>query len=240
MQDNISLVNEIIMIPETPRRRRPVNHPHQKKRSGMGFMKFLLVLVLLLVVLGIIFSFADIGGSVILNYAQKYINDNYKLTLNAESITGNPVKGYSLNNFELLDSDGNKILSAGSLSGRVNFPALLTGKIRLAEISLGGVSMDIDQFIKTLQNFKLPVTSHTRHEIIFSATPAYAEDSQSMPDIPVDRVSLTDSRFTSEFGVIDVHEIGADLANFDIDIDAAINNIPLKGVIDMGESAGLM
>ena len=238
MQDNISLVNEIIMIPEKPRRRRPVN-PHQKKRSGMGFMKFLLVLVLLLVVLGIIFSFADIGGGVILNYAQKYINDNYKLTLNAESITGNPVKGYSLNNFELLDSNGNKILSAGSLSGRVNFPALLTGKIRLAEISLGGVSMDIDQFIKTLQNFKLPATSHNRHEIIFSATPAYAEDSQSMPDIPVDRVSLTDSKFTSEFGVIDVHEIGADLANFDIDIDAAINNIPLKGVIDMGESAGL-
>ena len=239
MQDNISLVNEIIMLPEKPRRRRHVNHPHQKKRSGNGFMKFLLVLVLLLVVLGIIFSFADIGGGVILNYAQKYIQDNYKLTLNAESITGNPVKGYSLNNFELLDSDGNKILSAGSLSGRVNFPALLTGKIRLAEISLGGVSMDIDQFIKTLQNFKLPETSHRKNNAIFSITPAYAEDSQSMPDIPVDRVSLTDSKFTSEFGVIEVHEIGADLANFDIDVDAAINNIPLKGVVDMGESAGL-
>ena len=238
MQDEISLVNEIIMIPEKQRRRRPGSHP-QHKRSGRGFMKFLLVIVLLLVVLGIIFSFADIGGSVILNYAQKYIHDNYKLTLNAESITGNPVKGYSLNNFELLDSNGNKILSAGSLSGRVNFPALLTGKIRLAEISLGGVSMDIDQFIKTLQNFKLPATSYKRHELIFSTTPAYADDSQNIPDIPVDRVSLTDSKFTSEFGVIDVNEIGADLANFDIDIDAAINNIPVKGVIDMGESAGL-
>ena len=93
MQDEISLVNEIIMIPEKQRRRRPGSHP-QHKRSGRGFMKFLLVIVLLLVVLGIIFSFADIGGSVILNYAQKYIHDNYKLTLNAESITGNHVKVY--------------------------------------------------------------------------------------------------------------------------------------------------
>ena len=240
MQDELNLVNEIIMVPEKPRRRRPVNASHtHKRRSGRGFTKFLFVILLLLVVLGIIFSFADIGGNVILGYAQKYISDNYKLTLNAESITGNPVKGYTLNNFEILDAQGQKILSAGSLSGRVNFPALLTGKIRLAEISLGGISMDIDQFMKTLQNFKLPTTSHRRHNAIFSATPAFADNPQNVPDIPVDRVSITDSKFTSQFGVIDVKEIGADLANFDIDIDAAINNIPLKGVVDMGESAGL-
>ena len=107
-------------------------------------MKFLLGLGLLLVILVVIFSVADIGGNVILGYAQQYLSENLGLNLTADSITGNPVKGYRLNNFELADEKGQKILSAGFLSGSVNFKALFTGKIRLAEISLGGMSMDIE------------------------------------------------------------------------------------------------
>ena len=205
-------------------------------------MKFLLGLGLLLVILGVLFSVADIGGNVILGYAQQYISENLGLTLNADSITGNPVKGYRLNNFELADTSGQKILSAGYLSGSVNFGALFTGKIRLAEISLGGMSMDIDTLLAAIQNLKLP-DSHAEASSpanILTASPAYAEsDENTMPDIPLDRFSLKDSTFSSTYGVLTVNEIGADLRAFDIDIDAKINDLPVTGNIDMGESAGL-
>ena len=212
-------------------------------------MKFLLGLGLLLVILGVIFSVADIGGNVILGYAQQYLSENLGLNLSADSITGNPVKGYRLNNFELADEKGQKILSAGFLSGSVNFKALFTGKIRLAEISLGGMSMDIDTLIATIQNLKLPDStakpsdsdsakpSESAH--ILTASPAYAESENTVPDIPLDRFSLKDSRFSSAYGVLTVNEIGADLQAFDIDIDAKINDLPVTGNIDMGESAGI-
>ena len=204
-------------------------------------MKFLLGLGLLLVILGVIFSVADIGGNVILGYAQQYLSENLGLNLKADSITGNPVKGYTLNNFELADTTGQKILSAGFLSGSVNFKALFTGKIRLAEISLGGMSMDIDTLLATIQNLKLPDSSAKSSESahILTASPAYAESGNTVPDIPLDRFSLKDSRFSSTYGVLTVNEIGADLRAFDIDIDAKINDLPVTGNIDMGESAGI-
>ena len=227
-----------VLFPK-PKQRRGKRRSHS--RRGRGFMKLLLGLLLLLVVLGGIFSIADIGGSVILSYAQQYLSENLGLALTAESMTGNPVKGYRLNNFTLSDQLGHELLSAGYLSGRVNFPALFTGNIRLAEISLGGMSMDIDSLIATIQNFKLPdIPAKTDNtSAIFSASPAYADSTNNMPDIPLDRFSLRDSVFSSEYGVITVNEIGADLRDFDIDIDGKINDVPVKGNVDMGESAGL-
>lgn len=217
-----------------------------------GFTKFLLGLGMLIAVLALIFSVADVGGNIILGFAQNYLAENFGLTLEAESITGNPVKGYRLNNFALSDGGDRQILSAGYLSGRVNFPALFSGKIRLAEISLGGMSMDIDTLIATIHdlqdNFVAPgpiLLEETSPDIAvsstFTATPAWAEDSQAdtMPDIPLDRFSLRDSRFSSTHGVITVNEIGADVQNLDIDVDARLNDIPLTGTIDMGESSGL-
>lgn len=203
-------------------------------------MKFLLGLGLLLVILGVIFSFADIGGNVILSYAQQYLSENLGLTLSADGITGNPVKGYRLNNFELADEKGQKILSAGFLSGSVNFKALFTGKIRLAEISLGGMSMDIDTLLATIQNLKLPDSPAKSSANILTASPAYADSEENaVPDIPLDRFSIKDSRFSSAYGVLAVNEIGADLRAFDIDIDAKINDLPVTGTVDMGEAAGI-
>ena len=221
-----------ILIPMPRHRRPPV------RRSGKGLMRFLLGLGLLLLVLAGIFSIADIGGNIILGLAKNYLSENMGLELTAESITGNPVKGYRLNNFELADKDGRQILAAGYLSGRVNFGALFTGKVRLAEISLGGMSMDIDTLIATVQTLKLPEAEPSA-SLSLAASPAFADTDNPMPDIPLDRFSLRESRFTSAYGVITVNEIGADLQKFDLDVDAGINGIPLRGTVDMGEASGL-
>ena len=176
-----------ILFPKPKRRRKR----HSRKRSGKGFMKFMLGLAALLALLGGIFSVADIGGNLILGFAQNYLSENLGLSLTAESITGNPVKGYKLNNFELADAAGQKILSADFLSGRMNFPALLTGKLRLAEISLGGMSMDIDTLIAVIQTIKLPEPqTESNSKFTITASPAFADDDNSIPDIPLDRFCL--------------------------------------------------
>lgn len=192
-------------------------------------------MLLLLFIMAGIFSFADIGGDTILSFAEKYIMDNYKLELSADRITGNPIKGYTVHNFGLADINGNKFLSGGYLSGRVNFSALLSGRIRLAEISLGQLSTDIEQFIENIQKIDFTASSSTPANTIF-ASPAYAEDINPVPEIPLDRFTLKDSHFTSSLAAIDVDTITADLQAFGIDIDAKVNGLLLTGTINMGEN----
>ncbi|MBR0256783.1 MAG: hypothetical protein IJQ58_03515, partial [Synergistaceae bacterium] len=231
---------DTILLPELYGRRQ--RHSRRKKRKGGGFLKFILVLFLILVVSGALLSLADIGGNIVLSLAKNYLSENYKLELKAEKITGNPVIGYTLHNFSFTDMrKGREIFSAGFLSGRINFPAVIAGKMRLSEISLGGISMDVDQLIETaknLQDLPTPATSQTTG-FNLTATPAFADEEAPMPDIPVDRFSIADSTFSSQFGTLYVREIGAEFPAFDVDIDAEINGLPVKGNIDMGESAGL-
>ena len=217
----------------------PPAPPKPEKKGSGGFIKFIAGVFLILAVLVVVLSLADIGGSAILAMAQRYLAENYKISLTADKITGNPIKGYTLHDFEIADGNNSdkKILSAGFLSGRVNFPALFTGKLRLAEIALGGVNMDVDQLLKTIDSLKglgQKVSFKPRQSFVRAA---YADDDSSpVPDIPLDRFSLKDSRFTSQYGVVEVSEVGADLVNFDVDVDGSVNGLPVKGDIDMDTS----
>ena len=234
-------VNDIL-LPKQKRKRRRKMAKSKSKGSGF-FIKFIAGLFIVLAVLLITLSFSDIGGETILKFAQKYLSENYKLSLTAQKITGNPIKGYTLHDFELADSK-NKILSAGFLSGRVNFSALFKGKVRLAEISLGGLDMDIDNLMATVENLKnsfKPVAFNPYFILpnFYFIKAAHADElnKNSLPDIPLDRFSIKDSRLTSQYGIFEISELGADLVNFDIDLDGKINGLPVKGDFDI--STGL-
>ena len=183
-----------------------------KKKARRRIINFL---VILLILLGVIFSFADIGGNMILSLARNYLSEKYNLFLYTQGITGNPLKGYTLKNFELRNNDGRKVFAAEKLTGNLIFSALLHGKIKPSEISIDGVNMNLDSFFDSLGKF--------------------SGLSQNL--IPP-KINIFHSKFDSSLGLIDVKELRADLEKFDIDIDAAINELPVKGVIDFSESAG--
>lgn len=191
------------------RRRRP---GAAQGRRGGGFSKFLLGTVLLLVVIGGILSFVDIGGGMILDVAQKAMREQMGLELTARGVSGNPIKGYALHEFAVSSSGGERILSARSLSASVSFAALFRGALRLAEVSVGGIDMDLDQFIEEIQKIDLP-------------------EGEGGGEIPVDRVSMTDSRFTSKWGTVDVSRIGVDIhgQRLAVDVDGRVNGVPVKG-----------
>ena len=230
-----------ILLPELYRKKKPRRRPIQ--RSGSGFMKFIIMMFIMLLVSAALFSFADIGGNIALSIAKNFLSKNYSIGLNAEKITGNPIKGYTLHNFGITDQKSSTdIFSAGFLSVKLNLPAVVTGNLRLAEVSLGGISMDVEKFIASVQNLNLTLPSDDKKiSGSFISSPAYAEgeSENKMPDLPIDSVKIVDSHFSSSFGNLDVTEIAADVKKLDIDVDAGINGLPLKGSIDMGESAGL-
>ena len=205
-------------------------------------MKFIIMIFIMLLVSAALFSFADIGGNIALSIAKNFLSENYSIGLNAEKITGNPIKGYTLHKFGITDQKSSTdIFSAGFLSVKLNLPAIVTGNLRLAEVSLGGISMDVEQFIAAVQKLELPQNSEPQKVSgSFMASPAFAdgESENSIPEIPLDRVKIIDSRFSSQFGVLEVSEIGADIAKLDINVDGKINGLPLKGNVDMGESVG--
>ena len=230
-----------ILLPELYRKKKPRRRP--VPRSGSGFMKFIIMIFIMLLVSAALFSFADIGGNIALSIAKNFLSKNYSIGLNAEKITGNPIKGYTLHNFGITDQKSSTdIFSAGFLSVKLNLPAVVTGNLRLAEVSLGGISMDVEKFIASVQNLNLTLPSDDKKiSGSFISSPAYAEgeSENKMPDLPIDSVKIVDSHFSSSFGNLDVTEIAADVKKLDIDVDAGINGLPLKGSIDMGESAGL-
>ena len=219
-----------ILLPELYRKKKPRRRPMKK---GSGLMKFIVMIVIMLAVSVGLFTFADIGGNIALSIAKSHLSKNYGIALDAEKITGNPVKGYTLHNFSLSDNvSSTDIFSAGFLSVNVNLSALLAGNLRLAEISLGGISMDVDEFMSAVRKLDLQSPSAPAEiSSSFTASPAYAED--GMPNLPVDRVSVMDSRFSSRLGVLGVRRIIADVVNLNVEVDAEINGLPLNGNIDM-------
>ncbi|MBQ6417926.1 MAG: hypothetical protein IJJ91_04560, partial [Synergistaceae bacterium] len=220
-----------ILLPELYQKKKR-RRKKLKKRGGL--MRSMIMVILVILVSGALFSFADIGGNIALSIAKSHLSKNFGIELTAESITGNPIRGYTIRDFSLTDKiTSSDIFSAGFLSARVNLPAMLTGNLRLAEISLGGISMDVDQFIASIKSLELPPIS-SEPAVSFMASPAFAdEEVETLPNIPLDRFSIVDSRFSSRLGVFDVHEIGADVPNLNVDVDGAINGLPLRGKINM-------
>ena len=190
--------------------------------GGHGVVKFLLGLVALLAVIGGILSFVDIGGDLILGVAKEQLKKQARLELTAEGVSGNPLKGYRISDFSVATESGDRLLSARSLSASLNFSALLRGSLRLANLSVGGVDMDLDQLLDEVRKLELP------------------QGGSGGGEVPLDRISLTDSRFTSKWGVVQVKEVGANVhgGNLDVDADGTVNGVPVRGDANLDVSGG--
>ena len=97
-------------------------------------------------------SFTNAGCDIVLGLAENYVSENLNLNLKTESVTGNPLKGYTMKNAELEDSNGKKILSAETLSGYLNLSSLMRGRIILSEIFTRGISIDAEGAADILQD----------------------------------------------------------------------------------------
>jgi translocation and assembly module TamB len=174
------------------------------------------VLAILAVGVGIL-SFSDIAGDKVLEIAASTVKEQAGLSLSVESVKGNPIVGYTLSGVSLDRGDEQKqrIFSARSLVVKVNFLSLLRASPRLSLLAVGGVDMDLDKFVEEISKIELL-------------------ESSGGGEIPIDRVSLVNSRFTSVWGSIDVKSIGAGINGtlMAVDVSGAVNGVTVNGNFD--------
>ncbi|MCL2010958.1 MAG: hypothetical protein FWG71_10515 [Synergistaceae bacterium] len=177
------------------------------------FLAVMFVLGILVVGVGIL-SVTDIAGDKVLAVAAEAVKEETGWTLSAENVKGNPISGYTLIGVSLDRGEEQKqnILAAGTINVKINFASLLRGSPRLSLLAIGGVNMDLDKFIDEISTINLP-------------------DSQGGGEIPIDRISLINSRFTSVWGSVDVNSIRADINGtlMAVAISGAVNGVPVKG-----------
>lgn len=215
-----------------------------KRMRRRKFIRRLTALSLIVsVIIALAVMFLDAGSNMILGLAENYVSENMNLILRTESVKGNPIKGYTFRGMNIEDENGKSILSAEYLSGHISFSSLMKGRMRLSEILIQNISLDIEDFVSTVYDAR---QYRAYHEDIFES-PAFASDLTSDSDsdsnsdmrnvkyIPFDKLTLRGGKFQSRFGTVNIKTINADMTKFKAEVDADINDIALKGNIDMGE-----
>lgn len=194
-----------------------------QKQKGTPFSrgsKFLYILVGLSVVLAVsigVLSAVNIAGDTVANIAAKTIQKETGMLLAVRNVTGNPIRGYVFSDVELSSEKGDILLfSAKKLGINLNFFSLFSASPRLSSLAVGGINMDLDQFMLQLQKIKM-------------------SDSGGSGTIPIDKIRLQDSRFSAQWGVVDVQDISARIEGslLDISLLGAVNGIPVKGTLDV-------
>ena len=236
MRDDIDNVNRFFMPPRLLKK-----HPSKAKLKRIRRQRFirrtitLSVMVIAVIVLTV--SFINLGGDMLLTLAKNYFSENMNINLKAESVTGNPLKGYTLKNIELEYEDGKKILSAESLTGYLSISSLLKRQLRLSEIFTSGVSFDAEEFVNVLKDMNLHYEAMNTDTINIFSSPAFADETEQANIIHLDRLRITKSRIHSRFVVINISKIDTDFRKFRAEIDADINGLPLKGNADLGDDS---
>ncbi|MDR3265127.1 MAG: hypothetical protein LBT15_03850, partial [Synergistaceae bacterium] len=189
----------------------------RKKRTGRsGILLHVGGIVLALIVVGaVILSVVDIAGDTVAGFAGKMVREQTGMRLSVREVHGNPVRGYTFSDVALASEGGERLFSAKTLGAGVNFTSLLGGSPRLSILTIGRVDMDLDGFVTEFNKIKFP-------------------ESGGGGGIPIDRISLRDSRFTSKWGQIVVDDIGARLGGTEMGITlaGAVNGVPVKGAFD--------
>jgi len=203
----------------------------RRRRSAPGFFaakNVILVIagVLLVLAAGIgIISVTDIAGDMVLGIAAETVKEQTGLLLSAERVSGNPIRGYTLTGVSLdrKDAQEHNILTVGTLTLRINFASLLSGSPRLSLLSIGGVNTNLDILIEEITGLDIPETT-----------------GEGGGEIPIDRITLVNSRFDSSWGSFDVESIGANIrdSSMAIGISGVINGVPVIGNLDADMQSG--
>jgi hypothetical protein len=160
-------------------------------------------------------SAVDIAGGSVAGLAIRIVREQTGMLLSVRGVRGNPVRGYTFEGVSLASEKGQPVFSAETLEMKLNFMSLLRAAPRLSLLAVGGVDMDLDRFVEETGKIK------------------FAESSGG-GDIPIDRVHLQDSRFTSKWGEVAVTDIGGRIRppSIGLTIDGAVNGVPVKGTVD--------
>ena len=230
MRDDLDNVNKFFMPARLLRKRMPKAQLKRVRRVRL-MRRFITFSLIVIAAVFVTVSFADIGSNMMLALANNYVCENMNLNLKVESVTGNPLKGYIMNNVYIEDENGKKILTAKSLSWYVSFSSLMKGSLRFRKIIAEAVSVDAEGIVDAIDNFE---GHYEAHDVInFFSSPAFASEyeTNNAYEIPTDRITITGGKINSRYTVMNIKTIDADMNTSEADIDGDINGVMLKGKV---------
>lgn len=138
---------------------------HQSKakmkriRRRKRIRRFIALSCIVIAVIALYVTFTNAGCDLVLGLAKNYVSENMNLNLKAETVTGNPLKGYTMKNIELEDINGEKILSAESLSLYMGLTSLKTNRLRIRDgiIHSRFVEVNISRADADLRTFMIDI-----------------------------------------------------------------------------------
>ncbi|MGC8928102.1 MAG: translocation/assembly module TamB domain-containing protein [Myxococcota bacterium] len=153
----------------------------------IAFLPFRIVIVatgtvLMLYFLLFLFLKSPDGVDYVSHKIKKVVKDNLGLDINLQAIKLDIVTaGLYLNQFELKNSAGKKIIQIKGLNASLSLPYLLFGKVVISEVRIDGIESEIVIKDGKLINF----------EGIFKDTQKKGEVNGSLPDITIEKFSLS-------------------------------------------------
>lgn len=118
-------------MPDRLLKKRPSKAKLKRIRRRKRIRRFIALSVIVIAVIALAVTFTNAGCDIVLGLAEDYVSENTNLNLIAGTVTGNPLKGYTMKNIELEDMNGEKIISAESLSLYMSLSSLKIAKLRI-------------------------------------------------------------------------------------------------------------
>ena len=186
----------------------------------MGRKKLIALIVLVgLAGLALIGASMDFAGGLVVTEATKAVKDLLGADLTVGGISGNPIKGFTLGRVSLVKEE-KPLFSAGFLQIKLNLMSLLSKSPKLSLLAVGGVDADADELAAQIANLDM--------------------GGGGGGEIPVETVSLVDSRITSKWAKAEISNLALSFSGADIsaDLDLALNGVPVKGKTSVAMAGG--
>ena len=161
----------------------------------------------------------NFGADLVREKATEAVRQNLDSQITIGSVTGNPFRGYQLRDISL-SADGSEVFTAGSIRAKISFISLLKGPPSLSLLEIWGFTSDVERINRLIAKIKTG-----------------GDEGQ----LPLRKIRLLDSTFSSEWAAAAVRELSLTLDDGRIgaDIDIMIDELPVKGKLDVSLEQGI-
>ena len=161
----------------------------------------------------LILSSIDIGVGIVRNQAVKAADDMLSADLMIDKVGGNPFRGYKIDGVRLIRG-GRTLLTFKEITVKPKLFSLLSGGLKMSLVGIKGFNSDVDDINAVIGSLKL---------------------GDGGGENPIEKLRITDSTIGSKWadGKIGNLLLAFSGNDIDADLDLSLNDLPLKGVLDI-------
>ena len=180
--------------------------------------KVIIVLAVTVVILAVVAMSMDLGTDMVRNTISEAVAENLDSRISIGSVKGNPFRGYKMDEI-ILTTDNEEVFTADRITAKVSVLSLLTGAPPVSLLEISGFASDVDRINRLI---------------------ARIETGEEAGELPLRKIRLVDSRFSTPWAIASIKEVtlGLDASRIDTFLDVLIDDLPVRGDLDVTLSEG--